>query len=93
MGRRITTREFFYVEDCAEGILLAAELYDSSDPVNLGSGEEIAIRALAEKIARLVKYEGGIRWDTSKPNGQPRRKPRRVTGEGEVRLSSGNELR
>jgi len=68
------TREFFYVEDCAEGILLAAEKYDSSDPVNLGSGEEISIRALAEKIARLVKYDGAIRWDTSKPNGQPRRR-------------------
>src|SRR6266542_3542081 len=68
------TREFFYVEDCAEGILLAAEKYDSSDPVNLGSGEEISIKDLADKIARIVEFEGGVRWDTSKPNGQPRRR-------------------
>jgi GDP-L-fucose synthase len=68
------TREFFYVEDCADGILLAAEKYDSSDPVNLGSGEEISIKDLALKVARLVDFDGRIRWDTSKPNGQPRRK-------------------
>jgi GDP-L-fucose synthase len=68
------TREFFYAEDCAEGILLASEKYDSSDPVNLGSGEEIAIADLAAKIARVVKFEGRIEWDTSKPNGQPRRR-------------------
>jgi GDP-L-fucose synthase len=68
------TREFFYVEDCADAILLAAEKYDSSDPVNLGSGEEIPIKDLAQKIAKLVEFEGRIRWDTSKPNGQPRRK-------------------
>jgi GDP-L-fucose synthase len=73
-GDGTPTREFFYVEDCAEGILLAAEKYDSSDPVNLGSGEEIAIKDLAEKVARLVGYEGRIRWDTTKPNGQPRRR-------------------
>jgi GDP-L-fucose synthase len=73
-GDGTPTREFFYVEDCAEGILLAAEKYDSSDPVNLGSGEEISIEDLAEKIARLVGYEGNIRWDTTKPNGQPRRR-------------------
>ncbi len=68
------TREFFYVEDCAEGILLAAEKYDSSEPVNLGSGEEISIEDLATTIAKLTEFEGRIRWDTSKPNGQPRRK-------------------
>jgi len=68
------TREFFYVDDCAEGIILAAEKYDSSDPVNLGSGEEIAIKDLAQRIQKLVGFEGGIVWDTSKPNGQPRRK-------------------
>ena len=67
------TREFLYVDDCAEGLLLAAEGYDSSDPVNLGSGEEITMRALAEKIQRLVGFEGSVRWDTAKPNGQPRR--------------------
>jgi len=68
------TREFFYVEDCAEGILAAAERYDSSEPVNLGSGHEIGMRALAEKICSLVGFEGTIRWDASKPNGQPRRR-------------------
>ena len=68
------TREFFYVEDCAEGILSAAESYDSSDPVNLGSGEEISIKDLAEKVTRLVQFDGKIIWDNSKPNGQPRRK-------------------
>lgn len=68
------TREFFFVEDCAEGILLAAERYDSSEPVNLGSSEEIRIFDLATTIAKLVGYEGRIVWDTTKPNGQPRRK-------------------
>jgi GDP-L-fucose synthase len=68
------TREFLYVEDAAEGIVLAAERYDSSEPVNLGSGQEIPIRDLAEKIAKAARYEGRFVWDTSKPNGQPRRR-------------------
>jgi GDP-L-fucose synthase len=68
------TREFFYVEDCAEAILRAAEVYDSSDPMNLGSGEEISVRDLADVVAREVGFKGHVRWDTSKPNGQPRRK-------------------
>ncbi len=67
------TREFLYVEDAVEGILLAAEHYDSAEPVNLGSGNEISIRALAELIARLTGYQGELVWDTSRPNGQPRR--------------------
>ncbi|MDP3991303.1 MAG: GDP-L-fucose synthase [Candidatus Colwellbacteria bacterium] len=67
------TREFFYVEDAAEGIILAAEKYDKPEPVNLGSGKEISIKDLAELICRLSNYEGEIRWDTSKPDGQPRR--------------------
>jgi GDP-L-fucose synthase len=67
------TREFLYVEDAAEGILLAAERYDAPEPVNLGSGVEISIRDLAEKIRHLTGFEGQIRWDASKPNGQPRR--------------------
>ena len=67
------TREFLYVEDAAEGILLAAERYNGSDPVNLGSGNEISIKDLANLIARLTHYTGKIVWDTSKPNGQPRR--------------------
>src|SRR6478672_3136123 len=68
------TREFLYVDDAAEGIVLAAERYDSSDPVNLGSGIEIPIRDLAEKIAKAARYQGRFVWDTSKPNGQPRRR-------------------
>jgi GDP-L-fucose synthase len=67
------TREFLYVEDAAEGILLAAERYNSSDPVNLGSGNEISIKNLAELIARLTNFSGKLVWDTTKPNGQPRR--------------------
>lgn len=67
------TREFLYVEDAAEGIALATERYNDSEPVNLGSGYEISIKELAERIARLTGFEGRLRWDTSKPNGQPRR--------------------
>jgi GDP-L-fucose synthase len=67
------TREFLYVEDAARGILLAAEHYDSAEPVNLGSGQEISIRDLADKICHFVGFEGHIVWDVSKPNGQPRR--------------------
>ena len=68
------TREFLYVEDAAEGILLAAERYDESLPVNLGSAFEISIRDLLETIVRVTGFEGEIRWDVDKPNGQPRRK-------------------
>ncbi len=68
------TREFLHAEDAAEGILLATEKYDSSDPVNLGSGEEHSIRALSEMIAEACGYQGRLVWDTSQPNGQPRRK-------------------
>jgi GDP-L-fucose synthase len=67
------TREFLYAADAAEGILLGAERYDDSDPVNLGSGQEISIKDLAELIAKLSGFEGKLVWDTSKPNGQPRR--------------------
>jgi GDP-L-fucose synthase len=68
------TREFLYVEDAAEGIVLAAERYNHPDPINLGSSFEISIRDLAETIARLTGFEGRLVWDTTKPNGQPRRK-------------------
>jgi Nucleoside-diphosphate-sugar epimerases len=68
------TREFLYVDDCAEGILLAARGYDGPEPVNLGTGEEIAIHDLAELISELAGFEGEIVWDVTKPNGQPRRK-------------------
>ena len=67
------TREFLYVEDAAEGILLAAEHYNDSQPVNLGSGKEVSIKELVEMIAHLTGFEGRIVWDTTKPNGQPRR--------------------
>jgi GDP-L-fucose synthase len=67
------TREFLYVEDATEGIVLAAERYDKPEPVNLGSGQEISIKDLAGLIKRLSNYQGAIIWDTTKPNGQPRR--------------------
>ena len=67
------TREFIYVKDAARGIALATERYNDSLPVNIGSGFEISIKDLAEKIARLTGFEGDLVWDTSKPNGQPRR--------------------
>ena len=72
-GDGTPTREFLYVKDAAEGILLAAEHYNSAEPVNLGSGMEISIRDLAMLIAELVGFKGEFRYDTSKPNGQPRR--------------------
>ncbi len=72
-GTGAATREFLYVEDCAEAILLAAERYDSSAPVNLGSGLEISIEDLIRMIARLVGLDVEIVWDSSKPDGQPRR--------------------
>ena len=68
------TREFIYVEDAAEGIALATQRYNGAEPVNIGSSFEISIKDLTELIARLTGFEGAIRWDTSKPNGQPRRK-------------------
>ena len=67
------TREFIYAGDAAEGIVMAAEKYDGPEPVNIGSGMEISIKDLAELIARLIGYEGKLVYDTSKPNGQPRR--------------------
>jgi GDP-L-fucose synthase len=68
------TREFLYVDDCVQGLLLAAERYDGPEPVNLGTGGEIAIRELAELIADVTGFTGDIRWDESMPNGQPRRR-------------------
>jgi GDP-L-fucose synthase len=72
-GDGTPTREFIYVEDAAEGILLAAENYNGAEPVNIGSGYEISIKDLAETIGRLAGFTGRFVWDTSKPNGQPRR--------------------
>ena len=68
------TREFLYVDDCVEGLVLAAERYDGPDPVNLGTGVESSIRETAELVAELVGFDGEIVWDTSMPNGQPRRR-------------------
>jgi GDP-L-fucose synthase len=72
-GDGTPTREFLYVEDAAGGIADAGERYDGRDPVNIGSGEEISIRDLAELVAELTGFEGEIEWDATKPNGQPRR--------------------
>jgi GDP-L-fucose synthase len=73
-GDGTPTREFLYVEDAVEGILLASERYNSSDPVNIGSGEEMSIADLATRIASFAGFTGRIEWDRSKPNGQPRRR-------------------
>jgi len=72
-GTGNSTREFLYVEDAAEGILLAAEHYDKSEPVNLGAGFEISIKDLVALIAKLTGFRGKVTWDSSKPDGQPRR--------------------
>jgi GDP-L-fucose synthase len=67
------TREFLYVDDCVDGLVLAADGYDGGEPVNLGAGKEISIRELAELVADVTGFTGRIEWDTTKPNGQPRR--------------------
>jgi len=72
-GTGLATREFLYVDDAAEGIVLAAERYDGREPVNLGAGREISIRNLTHLIARETGFRGEIRWDATKPDGQPRR--------------------
>jgi GDP-L-fucose synthase len=72
-GTGAATREFLYVQDAAEAIVVAAEKYAKPEPVNLGSGEEISVRDLLERIRSLVGYEGKVRWDSTKPDGQPRR--------------------
>lgn len=72
-GDGTPTREFLYVEDCAEAIVLATEVYDGAEPVNIGAGFEISIKELVELIAKLTGFKGRIAWDTTKPNGQPRR--------------------
>ena len=72
-GTGKASREFLYVEDAAEGILLATERYDKPEPVNLGSGMEVSIKDLVKLICKLMSFKGEIRWDTTKPDGQPRR--------------------
>lgn len=73
-GDGSATREFLYAADAAEALVTAAECYDSSEPINIGSGHEITIRDLAIEIARLTGFSGRFAWDTSQPNGQPRRR-------------------
>ena len=73
-GTGSPTREFLYVDDAADGVALTMERYDKPDPVNLGSGDEISIRALIAKIRGMVGFEGRVEWDDSKPDGQPRRR-------------------
>ncbi|HZI20750.1 MAG TPA: GDP-L-fucose synthase [Pyrinomonadaceae bacterium] len=72
-GTGDVSREFLYVEDCADGIVRAAALYDDPDPVNIGNGREVFIKELVETVARMTGFEGEIRWQPSRPNGQPKR--------------------
>ncbi|MDQ3439833.1 MAG: GDP-L-fucose synthase [Planctomycetota bacterium] len=72
-GTGSASREFLYVDDCAEGVIAAMMRYDSPEPVNLGSGREITVKDLTHFVARLARFEGRITWDTTKPAGQPRR--------------------
>ena len=72
-GTGVATREFLYADDCAEAILLAAENYEKSEPVNIGAGFEISMRQLTELIVELTDFKGKIKWDSTKPDGQPRR--------------------
>lgn len=72
-GTGKASREFLYVEDAAEGVILAAERYNSSEPINLGAGREISIKDLVELLAKLTGFKGSIAWDDTKPDGQPRR--------------------
>src|SRR3954447_12595344 len=73
-GTGSASREFLYVDDAAEGVVLAAECYDGPDPINLGANDELPIRELVELIVQVVGFDGEIRWDASKPDGQPRRR-------------------
>jgi len=86
------TRGFLYVEDAAEGILLAGEKYNKSEPVNLGSDLEISIKDLSEMIAKFCGFKGKIRWDSSKPDGQPRRKLDTSKAEREFNFKAGMDF-
>jgi GDP-L-fucose synthase len=87
-GTGKATREFLYVEDAAEGIILATEKYEKTDPVNLGSSFEISIKELVETIAKLTGFKGKIVWDATKPDGQPRRKLHTIKAEKEFGFKS-----
>ena len=92
-GDGTPTREYLYVDDCVDGLVLAAERYDGAEPVNLGTGVETSIRETAEIVADAVGFTGEIRWDTSMPNGQPRRSLDASQGRGAVRLPAHVPLR
>lgn len=92
-GTGTATREFLYVDDAARGIVLAAESYDKSDPVNLGSSEEISIRDLVGLIAELTGYKGELRFDATKPDGQPRRKLNVERAESEFGFAANTPFR
>ncbi len=92
-GDGTPTREFLYVEDAAEAVVLATERYDKPDPVNLGSGVEISIRDLATIVAEMTGFSGRIRWDNTKPNGQPRRCLDVSRAEREFGFRAGTEFR
>ena len=87
------TREFLYVDDCVEALLLAAERFDGAEPVNIGTGVETSIRELAETVAELTGFEGELRWDTSMPNGQPRRRLDATRAEQLFGFRAGTTLR
>jgi len=87
------TREFLYVEDAAEGIVLATEKYNKPDPVNLGAGFEISVKDLAELICELADFDGEIEWDTSMPDGQPRRRLDTSKAKSEFSFEARTDLR
>ena len=86
------TREFLYVDDAAEGILLAMERYDKQEPVNLGSSEEVSVRELTAKIRELVGFKGDVKWDPSMPDGQPRRRLDTTLARQEFGFEAGTQL-
>lgn len=92
-GTGEASREFLYVEDAAEGIVLATERYNKPEPVNLGSGEEVKVKDLVYMIKDLTRFEGEVEWDTSKPNGQPRRKLDTSKAEAEFGFNATTTLR
>ena len=92
-GTGEASREFLYVEDAAEGIVLATERYNKPEPVNLGSDEEIKVKDMVYMIKDLTRFEGEVEWDTSKPNGQPRRKLDTSKAEAEFGFNATTTLR
>jgi len=91
-GDGSASREFLYVDDAAEGIVLATERYEGSDPVNIGSGMEITIKELVTLLAQLVGFTGTVHWDTTKPNGQPRRSLDVSRAEGSFGFTAGTNF-